>query len=165
MQGSARRSSVAPHDAPGMAVVVTQDDVGKVTVFAGLSPAERERLARAAADITLSAGEGSEGALFAVLDGRIEPVKLVDGIERVVGARNPGDIFGEVPIALGTVFPVGFRAAERSRILRLDARDYHAIASVAPGVATEVGRLAAYRMSGSRGLQGIASDPPPPRAI
>ena len=71
-----------------------------------------------AADVRLAPGEyaaheGGERALFAVLEGRIEPVRLVDGIERVVGERHPGDIFGEVPIVLGTVFPVGFRAAER----------------------------------------------------
>ncbi len=100
-----------------------------------------------------------------MLEGRIEPVKVVDGIERVVGERQPGDIFGEVPIALGTVFPVGFRAAEKSRIMRVEARDYHAIVSIVPDVGKEVGRLAAHRMSGSRGLQGIAADPPPPRAI
>jgi thioredoxin reductase (NADPH) len=150
--------------------MVTADEIGAIAIFAALGPAERERLSRAAADITLAPGEyaaheGSERALFAVLDGRIEPVKLVDGIERVVGKRDPGDIFGEVPIALGTVFPVGFRAAERSRVMRVEAHDYHAIASVAPDVAKEVGRLAAHRMSGSRGLQGIAADPPPPRAI
>lgn len=83
-----------------------------------------------------AAPEGSERALFAVLEGRVEAVKLVDGIERVVGTRQPGDVFGEVPIALGTVFPVGFRAAERSRIMRLEASDYHAVASVVPDVAT-----------------------------
>src|SRR5215207_1956269 len=150
--------------------MVTPDEIGAVAIFAALGPAERERLCRAAADITLMPGEyaaheGSERALFAVLEGRVEPVKLVDGIERVVGERNPGDIFGEVPLALGTVFPVGFRAAEKSRIMRLEAHAYHAIAAVAPDVGKEVGRLAAHRMGGSRGLQGIASDPPPPRAI
>jgi thioredoxin reductase (NADPH) len=36
---------------------------------------------------------------------------------------------------------------------------------VVPDVAQEVGRLAAHRMSGSRGLRGLAADPPPPRAI
>src|SRR5215213_1824684 len=150
--------------------MVTPDEIGAVAIFAALGPAERERLCRAAADITLMPGEyaaheGSERALFAVLEGRVEPVKLVDGIERVVGERNPGDIFGEVPLALGTVFPVGFRAAEKSRIMRLEARDYHAVAAVVPDVGKEVGRLAAHRMGGSRGLQGIAADPPPPRAI
>ena len=150
--------------------MVTPEEVGGVAVFAGLDPTAQARLARAAADISLPAGEyaaheGDAGALFAVLEGKIEPVKAVDGVERVVGERQPGEIFGEVPIALGTVFPVGFRAAEDSRLLRLSPHDYHAVAAESPQVAGEVGRLAAHRMSGSRGLQGIAADPPPPRAI
>ena len=66
---------------------------------------------------------------------------------------------------LGTVFPVGFRAAEPSRVMRIEPHDYHAVAAVAPDVAEEVGRLATHRMSGLRGLQGIAAEPPPPRAI
>jgi CRP-like cAMP-binding protein len=101
--------------------MVTAEEIGSIAIFAGLDEADRERLARAAADIALAPGEyaaheGGERALFAVLDGRIEAVKLVDGIQRVVGERGVGDIIGEVPIALGTVFPVGFRAAEKTRI-------------------------------------------------
>ena len=150
--------------------MVTPDEIGGVTLFAGLDESQRARLARVAADVTLVAGEyaaheGGERALFAVLEGRIEPVRLVDGIERVLGERQPGDVFGEVPIVLGTVFPVGFRAAEPSRVMRIEPQDYHAVAAVVPEVATEVGALAAHRMGGSRGLQGIAADPPPPRAI
>jgi len=149
--------------------VVTPEEIGRIGLFAGLDEAQRQQLSRAVADVSLVAGEyaadeGSERALFAVLEGRIEPVRLVDGIERVLGVRHPGEIFGEVPIQLGTVFPVGFRAAEPSRVMKLEPRDYHAIAAVAPDVGLEVGRLAAHRMSGPRGLQGIA-DPPPPRAV
>src|ERR671911_154489 len=151
--------------------MVTAEEIGSVAVFAGLSEADRERLARAAADITLAPGEyaaheGADRALFAVLGGRIEAVKLVDGIPRVVGERQVGDLFGEVPITLGTFFPVGFRAgAEPTRVLRIEPNDYHALASVQPDIAREVGRLAADRISGPRGLQGIAADPPPPRAL
>ena len=58
---------------------------------------------------------------------------MVDGVERVVGERGPGDIIGEVPITLGTVFPVGFRAAEKSRVMRVEPHDYHAVAAVEPG--------------------------------
>ena len=150
--------------------MVTADEIGSIAIFAGLSEADRERLARAAADLTLAPGEyaaheGAERALFAVLDGRIEAVKLVDGIPRVVGAREVGDIFGEVPISLGTFFPVGFRAAGPTRVMRIEPNDYHAVASVQPDIAKEVGKLAADRMSGPRGLQGIAAEPPPPRAL
>ena len=150
--------------------MVTAEEIAGVTVFAELGAGERERLSRAAADITLSPGEyaahaGDERALFALLAGRIEAVQVVDGIERVVGERRPGEVFGEVPITLGTVFPVGFRAAEASRVMRLEAHDYHAVAADAPDVSQEVGRLAAHRISGSAGLQGLAAQPPPPRAI
>ena len=150
--------------------MVTTDEIARIPLFAGLDEEQRARLSRAAADISLVAGEyaadeGSERALFAVLEGKIEPVKHSDGIARVVGERNPGDIFGEVPLVLGTVFPVSFRAAERSRVMRVSARDYHAILSVEPEVGNRVGRLAAHRMGGERGLEGIAADPPPPRAL
>jgi thioredoxin reductase (NADPH) len=150
--------------------MVTPDEIGRVPLFAELAAEQRERLCRVAADISLTAGEyaapqGSEPALFAVLDGRIEPVRSADGVERVVGVRHPGEIFGEVPIVLGTVFPVGFRAAVDSRVMRLEPRDYHAIASATPDIAKEVGRLASHRMTGLRGLQGLAADPLPPRAL
>jgi thioredoxin reductase (NADPH) len=150
--------------------VVTAEEIAGVTIFAELSPADRERLARAAADIALAPGEyaaspGDDRALFALLEGRIEAVKIENGIETVVGERNPGDVFGEVPITLGTVFPVGFRAAEASRVMRLEPRDYHMVAASAPDVALEVGRLAGHRMTGPGGLQGLAAKPPRPRAI
>ena len=150
--------------------MVTAQEIAEVPLFAGLDPADHERLARVSADIHLTAGEyaaheGDERALFALLEGSIEAVKQDDGIGRVVGERHQGDIFGEVPIVLGTVFPVGFRAAEDSRVMKLEAGDYHAVASVVPDVAKEIGRLASHRMSGTRGLQGLAAEPPPPRAL
>ena len=161
------RRATSPTSVVGM---VTADEIGTIPIFASLGPAERERLSRAAADVTLVEGEyaaheGGERALFAVLEGRIEAVKLVDGMGRVVGERNPGDLFGEVPIALGTVFPVGFRAAEPSRIMRLEPHDFHALAALQPEIARELDKLALDRISGSRGLQGLAAAPPPPRAI
>jgi thioredoxin reductase (NADPH) len=149
--------------------MVTADAVAQIAILAGLEVAEQERLARAAADISLAPGEyavheGGGRALFGLLEGRIEAVKLVDGIERVVGERRPGDVFGEVPMTLGTVFPVGFRAAEASRVMRVEPQDYHAVVAVAPGLAEAVGKLATNRMSGAGGLQGLAAAPPAPRA-
>jgi thioredoxin reductase (NADPH) len=150
--------------------MVTADEIGAIPLFAALGPDERERLSRAAADIMLAEGEyaaheGGERALFAVLEGHIEAVKLVDGTIRVVGRRNPGDLFGEVPIALGTVFPVGFRAEEPSRIMRIEAADYHALIAAQPEISRQVIELAVNRISGARGLQGIAAAPRQPRAV
>jgi len=141
-----------------------------VPAFAALGQAEREQLSQAAADISLvegeyAANEGDERALFAVLAGRLETVMTIDGVERAIGERNPGDIFGEISIVLGTTHPAGLRAAEESRVMRIDARAYHAVATVAPDIGKEIGRLARYRMGGSHGLESIAAEPPPPRAI
>src|SRR3954454_20531013 len=93
--------------------MVTTEEIRLVPLFAGLDDAQCERLARAAADIRLSGGkyaapQGSEPALFAVLEGRIEPVQRAEGVERVVGVREPGEIFGEGPVLARAVFPVGF---------------------------------------------------------
>jgi len=147
--------------------MLTADEIAGVSIFAGLGPDDCDRLSRLAADIRLLPGEyavhaGDGRALFAVLEGRLETIKLVDGIENVVGGRKVGDLFGEVPIALGTTFPFGFRAAEPSRIMRLEAHEYHAIAAVAPDVALKLGALARDRIGG---LQGITAASPPPRAV
>jgi thioredoxin reductase (NADPH) len=150
--------------------MVTAEEVGRVPLFSRLDEAQRERLSRVAADIALgrheyAAPQGSEPALFVVLEGRIEPVQRTEGVERVVGVRNPGEIFGEVPVTLGTTFPVGFRAAEPSRVLRLDPDDYYAVVASAPDVGRTIGQLASHRIEGLRGLQGISSEPSVPRAF
>ena len=100
--------------------MLTIDEVAAIPLFSALPAAQLERLARTSADLHLGTGEfavheGGEGALFAVVAGKIEVVKTFDGVERTLGWRVPGAIFGEVPIALGTAFPGGYRAAEPSR--------------------------------------------------
>jgi thioredoxin reductase (NADPH) len=148
--------------------MVTPDEIGEVTIFAGLDAAARERLARVAADISLVPGEwavpeGGDRALFAVLEGHLEVVKLIDGIERLIGERNPGDICGEIPITLGTAFPAGFRATVPSRVMRIEPNDYHAVLADEPDIGVQVGKLAANRIE--RGLQTLAAEPSEPRAV
>lgn len=142
--------------------MLTPDDIRAVPLFASLSDAGLDRLARTCADIHLNPGEyavheGGERALYAVLSGKIEVVKLFDGIERTLGWRLPGTIFGEVPLAFATPFPGGYRAAEPSRVMRVEPHHYFAIAASAPEVAEQVGALARERIGG---LQGIAMQPP-----
>jgi len=145
--------------------MLTPDEVRAVPLFASLSDADLDRLVRSSADIRLDAGEyavheGGERALYAVLSGRLEVVKRFDGVERTLGWRLPGTIFGEVPLAFATPFPGAYRAAEPSRVMRVEPHHYFAIASSAPEVAEKVGALARERIGG---LQGIAMQPPQAR--
>src|SRR5881396_2692760 len=105
--------------------MLTIDDIRAIPLFSTLPITELERLAQTSADLHLGAGEfavheGGDRALYAVLAGKIEVVKMFDGIERTLGWRVPGAIFGEVPLALSTPFPGGYRASEPSRVMRVD---------------------------------------------
>src|SRR5258705_646516 len=145
--------------------MLTIDDIQSVPLFSALPKSVLERLAQTAADVCLDAGEfavpeGGERALFAVIAGKIEVVKSIDGVERRLGWRLPGTIFGEVPIVLGTPFPGGYRASEPSRVMRVEPRHYYEIAAAAPEVSVKIGALARERLGG---LQGIAAEAPKPR--
>jgi thioredoxin reductase (NADPH) len=145
--------------------MLTADDLRAIPLFSTLSGTELERLARTAADVYLCPGEfavheGGERALYAVVAGKIEVLKLIDGIERTLGWRSPGAIFGEVPLTLGTPFPGAYRASETSRVMRIDAQQYYALAAVASDIPLKVSALARERIGG---LQGIAAETPKPR--
>jgi len=141
--------------------MLTTEELAAIPLISALPAEQLEHLARRAADIQLAVGEyavheGEERALFAVLAGKIEVTKRFDGVERTIGRRGVGQIFGEVPIALGGPFIGSYRAAEPSRVVRIDARQYYAIAAAFPQIAESVGALARERIGG---LQGLAAEP------
>jgi thioredoxin reductase (NADPH) len=146
--------------------MLTTEDVAAIPIFSTLPIEHLERLARTSADLRLSAGEfavaeGGEPALYAVLSGRVEVVKLFDGVERTLGWRRPGAIFGEVPLALASPFPGGYRAAEPSRVLRIGVEEYYRLAAASKAFAEQMGALARERLGG---LQSISAEHPAPRA-
>ena len=146
--------------------MLTIDDVRAIPLFSALAVPELERLARTSADLRLGAGEyaahagGEERALFAVLAGKLEVVRLFDGVERTLGWRVPGAIFGELPIALGTPLYGSYRASEPSRVMRVEIREYYAIAAASPEISLKVAALARERIGG---MQGIEAEAPKPR--
>ncbi len=155
--------------------MVTAEEIGRIAVFADLEPAQRDQLSRVVADITLVPGEfavheGDERALFGVLEGRLDVLRLVDGIASVIGERRPGDIFGEMSIAFGMLHPGGFRAAEKTRVFRIELRDYEALAAAAPDVARAGGRpreqptCRAQRPAGPFVGAGLLQGDPPRRS-
>ncbi|HEX9302589.1 MAG TPA: cyclic nucleotide-binding domain-containing protein, partial [Casimicrobiaceae bacterium] len=142
--------------------MLTIEELASIPLFATLPAVQLEHLAKRAADIHLAAGEyavheGEERALFAVLAGKIEVTKRFDGIERTIGWRAPGKIFGEVPIVLGGPFIGNFRAAEPSRVIRVDAQQYYELAAASPEIAEALGAQARERIGG---LQGLAAEAP-----
>jgi thioredoxin reductase (NADPH) len=148
--------------------MLTVDEVRGVPLFAQLPAHDLERLVQSAADIHLAPGdfavhEGGERALFAVLTGKIEVVKVINGVEKTLGWRLPGTIFGEVPLAFGTPFPGAYRASEPSRVMRIEPRLYYAIAANSPEVSVKVGALAKERIGGLQGI--VAAAPPKPRVV
>jgi thioredoxin reductase (NADPH) len=145
--------------------VLTPDDIRAIPLFSTLAQEQLNLLAQTSADIELAAGEwavheGEERALFGVLTGKIEVIKTVNGIERTLGWRVPGTIFGEVPLALGTPFPGGYRASVPSRVLRIEPRYYYAMLAASSAFAEKIGALARERIGG---LQGVSAEQPKPR--
>jgi thioredoxin reductase (NADPH) len=112
--------------------MIAHADLAALSLLATVSPDDLGRAAAGAADLHLAVGEyavheGDERALYLVLAGRIEVTKHFDGIERVIGKRVPGQIFGEVPLVFGIPFQGSFRAAEPSRVVRIDAAQFHTL--------------------------------------
>ncbi len=146
--------------------MLTIDDIRTVPLFAGLPDSELDRLAKSAGDVHLQAGdfavhEGGEPALYAVLEGKIEAFKVFDSVERTLGWRTPGSVFGELPLVLSSPFVISYRAASPSRVMRVDTQHYYSIAASCREIAVKVGLLARERVGG---LQEIADEPPSPRA-
>ena len=109
--------------------MLTVDDLEGVPLFAGLPESDLARVVGKAADLRLAPGEyavheGEQRALFVVLEGNIEVTKRFDGVERTIGRRVAGQIFGEVPIALGGPFIGSYRATEPSRVVRIEPSQY-----------------------------------------
>jgi thioredoxin reductase (NADPH) len=147
--------------------MIAVQELAAVPLLASAAPDDVARLAQTAGDVRLAAGdyavhEGDERSLFVVLSGHIEVTKRVDGIEKVIGQRRPGQIFGEVPITFGTPYQGSYRATEPTRLMHVSARQFHTLAAANPAVLTHVAALASERIGG---LRGIATTPPQARAV
>ena len=113
-----------------MGRMITAQSLTGVPLFAAIPDHERASLAARAADVRLREGEWllSEGqtvGFYAVLEGKLAAVKSVGGQERELLSYDQGDYFGEVPLLLGSPAVTSVRALEPSRVMQLDAADFH----------------------------------------
>ncbi|WP_394552365.1 FAD-dependent oxidoreductase [Agromyces sp. MMS24-JH15] len=127
--------------------MITEAELRALPIFAKLPATAIDYLVDEVEDIRLTPGEyfvheGEERALFVVVEGRAELTKVVNGEERVIGTREPGRFFGEVPMTLSTPFPASGRAKGAARIIKLDVEAYYTLAAMAPAIPTRVAWLA-----------------------
>ena len=140
----------------------TIEELGTIPLFSALKEKELEYLAGAVEDLHLVPGEyvGHEGEarfLAAVVEGKTELTKLVNGVEQVIGVRVAGEIGGEVPMTLGTPLPASMRAVEPTRVVKVTSEVFHTLAAMAPEVSAAVGALALERIDM---LRSATAQPP-----
>lgn len=148
--------------------MITVDELVRIPLFAELEDKALEYLAGEVEDIRLTPGEyvaheSDVRALAVVVEGKTELTKLVNGVERVIGVRLPGEIGGEVPMTLGTPLPASMRAVEPSRVLKLTAEVFHTLAAMAPEVSAAVGAATLERIDMLR--TATARPPQPAMAV
>jgi thioredoxin reductase (NADPH) len=134
-------------------------------LFSDLTDESLDFLIEHSADIRLLKGEyvlhegDTQRALFVLISGRLEVTKFVDGTERVIGTRSPGETFGELPLVLNMSFAVSFRAAQVARAMCVAGRDFQSLAASAPKLAAAVEAAATGRVEGLQELAASSSRP------
>jgi thioredoxin reductase (NADPH) len=144
--------------------VITPAELTAIPLFADLSAEQLDFVARSVEDVALMPGEfvaheGDERALFVVVDGLVHLIKEVNGTDRVIGPRGPGELYGEVPVMLSMNLPAGCTAVEPSRVLKMDVGTFFTLAAMAPQVAATVGGLAQGRMLGLKEIAAETATP------
>src|SRR5689334_13633654 len=142
----------------------TIEELATIPLFSTLGDKELEYLAGAVEDVHLIPGEyvGHEGesrSLAIVVEGKAELTKLLNGVERVIGVRLPGEVGGEIPMSLGTPLPASMRAVEPSRVLKVTVEVYHTLAAMAPQVSETIGAAALERMDMLRSANALPREP------
>lgn len=145
----------------------TLSELRALPVFAELADKELDYLTKTCADIRLQTGEyvvhegEARRSVFVLVEGRVEVTKFMNGVERALGVRNANELFGEVPVVLDSPFLVSIRALEPSRAMRIDSREFHVVATVAPNFLNSVVTAALQRVES---LQELAAEMDQPTA-
>ena len=117
--------------------MITPAALAHVPLFASAHDGALGPIVARSADIHVNQGEwvvleGEAAAFFVVLEGLCEIVKMTAGSEQIVERVEPGGFFGETSLLLGSVFLAGLRAVETSRLMRLEALDFHEVLAHCP---------------------------------
>jgi thioredoxin reductase (NADPH) len=131
--------------------MITPDLLKEVPLFAEVPHPELATIAGRAADIQLRDGEwliheGETPAFFVLLSGLLSVSKSFGGIEREINKYQAGSFFGELPLLLGSPALASLRAAQASRVARLDEHDFRELIVSCPKLNAELMRTMATRI-------------------
>ena len=114
------------------------EELAAIPLFAGLTPDQRETVARACEEVEIEAGstlvnEGDFGyAAYAITEGTADV--LHDGA--VIRALGPGDVFGEIAILSGGRRTATVVATTPMRVVSVLNRDMWRLERESPEIAT-----------------------------
>jgi thioredoxin reductase (NADPH) len=144
----------------------SRNGLREIGLFSELADKELDYLARTSADIHVLPGEyvvyegESRRSVFVLVEGQLEVTKFVDGAERVIATREAGQLFGEVPVVLDSPFLVSFRATQQSRVMRIDSKEFHVVATASPKFFRAVVSAALDRVEGLQEIAAESAQPP-----
>ncbi|HXM05948.1 MAG TPA: cyclic nucleotide-binding domain-containing protein, partial [Candidatus Acidoferrum sp.] len=133
--------------------MITPAMLAHIPLFASAHDGGLGPIVARSADIHVNSGEwvvleGEAAAFFVVLEGLCEIVKMAAGSEQIVERAEPGDFFGETSLLLGSGLLAGLRAVQTSRLMRLEALDFHELLVHCPDANRQILATMARHVSG-----------------
>ncbi len=132
--------------------MITPKDLRSIPLFANIPESELQSIAARAADMHLQGGEwvmqeGETPSFFALLAGKLAVLKLVGSDEDTIATFEPGSYFGETSLLLGSPSVASIRTTEPSRVMRLEALDFHDLVISCTRLNAEVMRTMAQHVA------------------
>jgi small-conductance mechanosensitive channel/CRP-like cAMP-binding protein len=155
LAGEAAAGAVAAPPADARKEAAIRGALSAVPIFAELSEAERESLARGAMLADYGSGErvirqGDPGeALYALAAGRARvAVRGEDGGERDVASLKEGDVFGEMSLLTGEPRSASVYSQGELRVVEVRKSALAPILSANPGLAARIAEVVVLRREG-----------------
>lgn len=143
-----RRLPASTKDPAGYDMQTRMDLLAQNVFFSHLSPAQLQQVAPLTRCVRFAFGEavimeGDEGdALFQLIEGRVEVIKLLEGgIEKKVAELEPGAIFGEMSVFTGEPRSATVRALQECILLEVERGDLRALLEGNPNLVERLAKL------------------------
>ncbi|MGI9512036.1 MAG: cyclic nucleotide-binding domain-containing protein [Anderseniella sp.] len=127
--------------------------LGKVSLFAGLTPSQLKLLAFTSQHLTFMEGDmlfkqnDSGDAAYVVLCGNAEIIVKIDGSDVVVATLGENDIIGEIAILCDVPRTAGVRAATRLETLCIEKEQLLKLLKEFPAMAVDLMKVLAERLT------------------